>query len=502
MAKYCVNNVSEFALDPYASHVLRSIIQCLAGFTLSTYLLKSRSSQSQAQSNLDLVKIETDESIFNTEDDEIQGILNLICKKIEEVEDFKEFGENEVSSGILQCLVLVLSKKSTKLCKKSAKFITNNMFNEVSKDVFENISLTRLMESLIEASGSDESMIKIYNHFYKNVFQNNIAELAAHPQANFSVQKLILHCPTKEIFEELYQQELDSLVESAFESNINSGVILAICQKCQKLNAKQAHFLVALMKTLQCSDNQDKQNKFLLYLSRYKRSTDYDETIAVNLHGALMIQEILKFNKPIKMASSILATDSDKLYKLLADPRGCHITDAFMESKFIGEKSRESLIKNLQENLVNLACSKHGSRSIDAIWNRGSPKLKEILAAKLAPNEAKLNSDRYGKFIALNLNLSVFKRARDQWTASFDKKKKAKELFSDFLGKEKISKKETKNLEKKEEAHDFMIEKNGDENLLKRNFEECQKKTEEKSMENAPKKKKKKKAAKSYLDDL
>ena len=39
-------------------------------------------------------------------------------------------------------------------------------------------------------------------------------------------------------------------------------------------------------------------------------------------------------------------------------------------SASIGEKSRENLLKTLNDYLVNLACSKHGSRSIDAIWKK------------------------------------------------------------------------------------------------------------------------------------
>jgi len=35
VSKYCINNLAEFAQDSYASHVLRSIFQCLAGFQLS-----------------------------------------------------------------------------------------------------------------------------------------------------------------------------------------------------------------------------------------------------------------------------------------------------------------------------------------------------------------------------------------------------------------------------------------------------------------------------------
>ena len=43
-----------------------------------------------------------------------------------------------------------------------------------------------------------------------------------------------------------------------------------------------------------------------------------------------MVQEILQFNKPIKMVNSLLNTDPEKLSNLLSDPRGSHITDAFM----------------------------------------------------------------------------------------------------------------------------------------------------------------------------
>ena len=61
-----------------------------------------------------------------------------------------------------------------------------------------------------------------------------------------------------------------------------------------------------------------------------------------------------------------------------------------------------------------MACSKHGSRSVDAIWNNGSLKLKELLVSKLCQNEAHLNSDQYGRFVSNNLGLNLFKRSKEQ----------------------------------------------------------------------------------------
>lgn len=219
-------------------------------------------------------------------------------------------------------------------------------------------------------------------------------------------------------------------------------------------------------------------------------SDSYEDGKPIHLQGSLLAQEILHFNKPIKLINSILATEPEKLAKILSDPRGCHVTDAFMTSSSIGEKSRESLIKHLQDFLLNISCSKHGSRSIDAIWNKGSLKLRELLASKMACHENKLNSDPFGKFIASNLGLALFKRNKDLWKSNFDKVKKTKQLFSDFLKKPKEN-----HPVKQVEICDFMIEKSGDENLLKR-------KMDEDSSNEDKVKKKKKKETKSYLDDL
>ena len=235
------------------------------------------------------------------------------------------------------------------------------------------------------------------------------------------------------------------------------------------------------MKCLKCYGQPDKEAKFISCLVKMQACDDISEdSKAVNLQGALLAQEILHFNKPIKLVNSILNSDADKMAKLLSDPRGCHITDAFMASSSIGEKSREALVKLLTHHLSDLACSKHGSRTVDAIWNKASPKLKELLASKLVSKESKLSSDHFGKFVCNNIGLGLFKRSKEKWLNSFDQKQKAKELFSDFIKNEK------------QKEQDFVIDKTGDQsNLLKRSSEDSIEKT-------SPKKK----AKKSYLDDL
>ncbi len=137
---------------------------------------------------------------------------------------------------------------------------------------------------------------------------------------------------------------------------------------------------------------------------------------------------------------------------------------------------------------MTLACSKHGSRSLDAIWSKSSPKCREILVSRLVKHETRLNSDQYGKFIAINFGIATFKRSKDQWKASFDKKEKTKKMFNEFLApskeKKKLDKQEKEVTDETESVNNFFIDDIGDKNLL--------------DNDKPPPKKK----AKSYLDDL
>jgi nucleolar protein 9 len=45
---------------------------------------------------------------------------------------------------------------------------------------------------------------------------------------------------------------------------------------------------------------------------------------------------------------SILSLDSDTLVQIFSDPKGSHVSDAFVTSKFVGEKSREKLFQSLK----------------------------------------------------------------------------------------------------------------------------------------------------------
>ena len=309
-------------------------------------------------------------------------------------------------------------------------------------------------------------------------------------------------------------KRLDNL-EEIFAAG-NSGIVLALAQTLNKLHTKQAHFLVALMKSLHCFDPPQYQLKvanLLAYLSTREsyedasQNSDNSMQLSVNLHGTLVIQELLNFNKPIKIVNSILDMDANNLKMLLSDPRGCHITDSYMNSPTIGEKNRDGLIKHLQGHLVPMACSKHGSRSIDKLWEKASEKGRELIAHELSAQLPLLTSNTFGRFIGQNLCLSTYKRSKEEWKDYLKNQEKQKSIAKDFLSE--ISGTKRKNDEQMQECKKQKVEEESDSKGNDKFVLDTIGNPNSMEISDYPKKhlelkkaKKKKEKAKSYLDDL
>ena len=131
--------------------------------------------------------------------------------------------------------------------------------------------------------------------------------------------------------------------------------------------------MVALMKSLHCyepSQHQAKLAPLLLSLTT-RENYQQEESIKVNLHGALLLQELINFSKPIKVVQSLTAMGPEALRSVLGDPRGCHVTDTFMASPSVGEKSRDALVKSLQvwalDSFYHVAFTKKASAVLDRL---------------------------------------------------------------------------------------------------------------------------------------
>merc|ERR1719509_374361 len=272
-----------------------------------------------------------------------------------------------------------------------------------------------------------------------------------------------------------------------------------------RLATGQAAVQAAIVASLHCADNQDLLAPLLAHMVTREAFTSGPPP-PVHLHGSLVLQQLLLFTKPIKVVRSLLALPSAQLAALLSDPRGCHISDTFLTSLHVGEKSREGLVRALRGELVGLACSKHGSRTVDALWQHSSPKLRRAMVEELAPRTDVLNSNKFGKFVATKCLLAVYRRSKEDWRKVVEREGRVEDLFTDILGDQakKIKKTKRKTEDKtKEDEKEAVPEKIAKTEVTTADVDEWLKDDSKPDSKPVEKVKKKKKAkAKSYLDDL
>ena len=90
-----------------------------------------------------------------------------------------------------------------------------------------------------------------------------------------------------------------------------------------------------------------------------------------------------------------------------------------------------------QGSFSELACSKNGSRTLEAIWAAVPVKLRCIIAEHLIQVSGRLQSDRFGRFIWHNFGLHSFTQRRSEWKDAQMNNVKKRKLFEDIIGKSK-----------------------------------------------------------------
>ena len=85
------------------------------------------------------------------------------------------------------------------------------------------------------------------------------------------------------------------------------------------------------------------QNHLLSFPSFYQeKEIKYPELTAVNIHGSLLLQQLLRFGNPKLVVTSLLNLKPSELRTMSCDPCGSHIVETFFTSQTIGEKSRDA----------------------------------------------------------------------------------------------------------------------------------------------------------------
>lgn len=424
LSKYFINNIEEFVYDTYANHLLRTVIECLGGLI------------DKPESN------DKKKMIFDVRRPVIQeykDLLSATCNRLYKWPCFLEFGKDELTSGLLQSALYSLKDTFPTMVEEYVKKITNECFKLGEDGQLSNIFNTESSIRLLEACLSVGNP-KSFNDIYERYFSGNLKQLSLTQNTNFSVQRLFDHCTVKEKFEQIFEEihvHFSEILEKGF-----TGILVSVANACLRLQVKQGAFVTELLRTLHCEVN-EKQHLIVAcvaslktsdQLENLKEKKEDDSKSLISLHGSLIIQAILNFNKPIKMVNSLLETDIEQAVRLFEDPKGSRIVDAYMDSKYIGEKSREKLGKKLKGYWSQLARSTHGSRCLDRIWRSAHMNQKTLIMEELAAAGESLRSTKSGQIMLNKLNVPLYARNKKDWMETLGKEEKTRALFANIIG--------------------------------------------------------------------
>lgn len=462
ISAFMLNNLEDFVWDT-ACHIMRTCILCLGGVFvfkpkdfISTIGATARRAVSAEKVTPLLVPEEWNE------------VLVDYAKRLQDWPQFSELPYDELSSGLLQTLCVALNARNKTELKHLGKKLLNDAFcvefKKEEKDVKEEKLSTdpntpdvkpdvsdiktepdadaqlpkvfhfepaiRLLEQLLTTAGP-----KLMTQIYARLFSGNLIALSTRKSANFAVQKLLDNWTSKEEFEAIFD-ELAPGVEAMLRIG-HTGVVNALAQACLRLCSKQGAFVSALQTALHCAAPKERADRLAVLTMKLKpfeiEATAAAKSSFVHLHGSLILQAMLAFNKPIKLVQSLLDTKPVELAELFSGPCGSHIVDAFVSSKFIGEKSREKFVKHMNGTFLELAISRHGSRAVEAMFEASGDNQRNRIVKELSEKINLLKGSPTGRLLNYKYRVETYILSPVQWKASFNREQKVEKLFKDII---------------------------------------------------------------------
>ncbi|XP_035452286.2 nucleolar protein 9 [Spodoptera frugiperda] len=444
ISKYALNNLEDFVWDQYANHILRSVLKCLSGITL---LPGEKPKVNIFKDSIDDGKgipPHTGKMMYKTVTDEFKEIVKEFVHRLTSWPQFKDLPYQNITSGLVQVLLYAIKNVDKNVTKDLLRKLLDESFapedwvNNSADDkkevkdgegvavdtsnlppVFESEPAVRMLEAALFVSKK-----KTYTQIYARCFINRLGQLAAMPMLNYTVQRLVDNCQVKEEFEPMFDELSDRM--GALLACGNTGVLVALAKACLRLKAKQAQYINSLEAALNCSSAEHQKYFPVLCLRLLPRArvdlAALHQDYFIHVHGSVILQAVLDFQRPAKAVSGLLELTGDQLLVILCDAKGCHVADAFCKGQFVGVKARDKLIWRLKGYYQKLVLSQYGSRAFEQVFQVASLEQKVKIMTELSDKSNLLNSTQYGRLVANKLDVETFKLSQKKWEETWKKK--------------------------------------------------------------------------------
>lgn len=417
--------------DTHGSFVVRTLLQVLGGTLLESDRARHRGSQSpEAQRAPTRECKPTDFEVPETFLNCLQDVSSCFLK------DIAVFITDKISSFCLQVALQILHRKRPQCCAHLCNAVIGYLSSRNSSADGSPLLLflrdqtsSRLLEQVLLVSEPPRLQSLFEDHF-----RGQLQTLAAHPIANFPLQRLLDAITTPELLSPVFE-ELSPALEAVLAQG-HSGVVIALVGACRRVGTHQSQVLQLLLEAFHCAEPSSRQvacvplfAALMAYEVYYGLAEEEGAVPAehqvematardlgeVTVLGSLLLQHLLHFSSPGLILRSLGALTGPQLLALAQSPAGSHVVDAVLTSPSVTRKQRRHALKTLKGQYVALACSRHGSRVLDAIWSGAALGARKEIAAELGERNQELIRDTFGHHVARNVALTTFLKRREAW---------------------------------------------------------------------------------------
>ncbi|XP_037315386.1 nucleolar protein 9 [Pungitius pungitius] len=427
------DNIAEFIKHVHGSHVVRTLLHVLAG-CIGPPRTESRPGPKVHNIVPQLTDFEVPTSFWY----ELKSLTEALMDNVNlSVVD-------SVASAVFQTMLTVCHRKRPKLCKQLLRRTTEYLTSRSAAPgvspllVFlKDPASSRLVETIIQLS--DKSLLR---DLYKNHLKGQMVDLALHSIANFPIQRLTAASAKHKMFLTLFD-ELIQGIESILAAG-HMGVIVQLAESCAESGEKQTDLMQCLLRAFHCAEPGSRHVSCLpLFMSLLTFEVYYHSDTAegdtqtevplssICYHGSRLVQALAKFKERSLLLSSLRTLTPADLLTLASDPSGSHVLQALITTS--SDKGRGKILKRLEGQYAAMACSRLGSRVLEAIWNSASVSHRQGIAQELVLSESQLRSHQFARHVWSKFALSHFTHRRAHWQEIQAGESKKRKLFSDIL---------------------------------------------------------------------
>ncbi|XP_046882776.1 nucleolar protein 9 isoform X1 [Hypomesus transpacificus] len=426
-------NSAEFIKDMYGSHVARTLIHVLGG-CLGPARTETRPGAKERNFVVQLTDFEVPTSFWW----ELKSLSSSLMNSV------KLSVTDAVASAVFQTLLTVCHRKRPILCKQLLKGIVGYLTSLSSAPgvspllVFmKDHASSRLLETVIQLSHK-----ALLRDLYKNHFKGQLVTLAIHPIANFPIQRFTAASTKYKMFLKVFDELMEGM-EAVLAAG-HMGVIVQLTESCVEREEKQAQMMRCLLTAFHCTEPASRQTSCLpLFMSLLTYEVYYHSETAggeidterplssICYHGSLLVQTLAKFKDRSLLLGSLRSLTPADLLILGTNQCGSHVLQVLITTS--SDKGRGKILRRLEGQFVQMACSRLGSRVLEAVWNSSSVSQRQSIAQELVPSETRLRSDQFARHVWAKFSLTSFVRRHKQWQEGQTGESKKRKLFSDIL---------------------------------------------------------------------